>query len=104
MEYINKIEIAGKIGTARTSDINGKTLVRFSVATNHSYKDVSGFTTIETTWHNVTYWLPEGGNHSNFVTGAFVHITGRLRNQKYTTPDGTDHYTCEIIAHTAEII
>lgn len=104
MEYINKIEIAGQIGSVRASEIGNKTLLRLSVATNYVYKGQDDMAIAETTWHNVSYWLPKGEDASLFTKGLPIHITGRLRNQRYTTPDGTDHYTCEIIANTVEII
>lgn len=104
MEYINRVELQGIVGSARTSEIGDKTLLRLSVATNNVYKGQDGYAVVECTWHNVTYWLPEGEDTSRFTKGAPVHITGRIRNQRYSGSDGTEHYTCEIIANTVEIL
>lgn len=103
MEHINRIEIAGQVGSARTSEIGGRTLIRLSVATNYIYKN-DGMAIVETTWHNISYWLPEGEDATGFTKGAHIHLTGRLRNQRYTSSDGTEHSTCEIVANTLELI
>lgn len=104
MEHINRIEIAGQVGSARTSEIGGRTLIRLSVATNYIYNGHDGMVIVETTWHNVSYWLPEGEDASTYTKGAHIRITGRLRNQRYTASDGTERSTCEIVANTLELI
>lgn len=104
MEHINRIEIAGQVGSAKTSEIGGRTLLRLCVATNYIYKGRDGMAIVETTWHNVSYWLPAGEDATGFTKGAHIRITGRLRNQRYTSSDGTERSTCEIVANTLELI
>lgn len=66
---------------------------------------MSGCCVIETTWHNVYAW--EGKNiHEldKLEKGSQVEIAGRLKNQRYTTANGEDSYSTEILAHTIDLI
>ncbi len=53
MEFINRIELVGIVGTIRKQTYSGRMVANFSVVTEYSFKDKSGGTVIETTWHNV---------------------------------------------------
>lgn len=49
MEQLNRIEIRGYVGSIRTTNIGGKAMTRFSVATSCAYKSNDGSVMIETT-------------------------------------------------------
>lgn len=104
MENINKIELAGVIGSARISNVGNRYVGRFSVATNYSYKAQDGSHVIETTWHNVSYWAKPGHDLSEFTKGTKVHIVGRLKQNRYTASDGAERCSYEVLAHTLEQI
>ena len=42
MEYINKIELRGIVGTATLNRVGDSQVCRFSIATDYSYKDRDG--------------------------------------------------------------
>lgn len=101
MKHINRIELQGNVGSAKVNDFQGKKVIRFTVATNHAYKSSGGCPTIETTWHNVTYW---GDNLQEITKGCKVHIVGRLRIQRFTGSDGIDRTCNEVVAHEIKVI
>lgn len=91
MEQLNKIEIRGIIGSIRVQNVGNTKVSNISVATNYGYTSRDGSAVIETTWHYITAW--EGKDIQNLdqlKKGSFVHVIGRLRNRKYTTPDGIE--------------
>lgn len=105
MEQINKIELRGTVGFVRSQTINGRTVVRISVATNYVYKDRAGEPVIETTWHNVSAWEGKGTQDIlRIEKGSKVQVTGRLRGQRYTDSEGVDRYSYEVVAYTLNII
>jgi len=99
MEQLNKVELRGIVGAARTSELGGKKLVRMSVATNLAYRDKDGCAVIETTWHNVVAFEGDGVCHVDSIAkGDKICVSGRIRNQRYTTQDGNEVTTSEIYA------
>jgi len=103
MEYINKIEIQGSVGVVRLQNVGPKKVVRLSVATDFFYKNSNSDPVIETTWHQVNAW--EGKTIQGLdqiVKGDKVHVTGRLRTQKYTDSEGMERISYEIQAATLE--
>lgn len=104
MEYINKVELRGIVGTVRKSDIGEHTLTKMSVCTNHVYLNSSGSTVVESTWHYVTAWNLNKEVIEHLDAGSKVHIKGRLTNNRYTTSDGEERTTISIIAHLVEVL
>ena len=105
-QNINKVELQGRIGSVKVSNISGKDLARLSVATNYIYRSKDGDMVIETTWHNVTAW--ENGKTitglQNLQKGDFVHVTGRLRTVRYTDSENIERVTSEIAAASLEVV
>lgn len=99
---INRVELRGRIGQEpKIANVNGTRVIRFSLATSEIYKERGGDIKEETTWHNVTGW--EGKNLNDFSViqkGAMVTVLGKVRNVKYTTPDGDEHRFMEIVANS----
>ena len=61
----NKVQLIGNLGND-PEIINlesGKTLAKFTIATNESYKNASGEKITDTQWHNVVAW---GKNSSDY--------------------------------------
>ena len=48
-QNINRVELQGIVGTSIVTSIGDKKAVRFSLATNYTYKDKEGYPVIETT-------------------------------------------------------
>ncbi len=105
MEQLNKVQLRGIVGSIRIQNVGNSKFARLTVATNLAYRGQDGCCIIETTWHNVMAW--EGKDIHDLdklEKGSNVEIVGRLKNQRYTSADGTDHSCVEIIASSLEIL
>jgi len=95
----NKVQLIGNLGNApdvKTTE-TGKKLVRFSLATNETYRNASGEKIKETQWHNLIAW----GNLADIAEkylnkGSEVAIEGKLINRNYTDKEGNKKYITEI--------
>lgn len=105
MEYINRIEVQGRIGTLRVNEVNGSKVANFSIATEHLYKTRDSGAVNETTWHNIVAWsgrdIPDP---ERFSKGMPVNVVGRLRTSKYMSADGTEKQFYEIMASKVRIV
>lgn len=95
----NKVSLIGRLGAQPelVTFESGKTLARFSIATNENYKDKSGNWKEQTQWHNITAW----GKTATLVgkvlkKGQEVIVEGRLVNKSYETKTGEKRYSTEI--------
>ena len=100
MEHINRIELQGRVGNIRTNIVGDTKVANFSLATDNLYKTRDGSAISETTWHNIVAWsnrnMPELDKIS---VGTPLHLTGRLRVNRYTSADGTEKLFYEVLAY-----
>ena len=91
----NKVSLIGRLGAEPevvTFD-SGRTLARFAIATNESYKNKDGQRQESTQWHNINAW----GKTADLVAkllhkGQEVVLEGKLVNNSYETKDGEKRY------------
>jgi single-strand DNA-binding protein len=105
MEFINKIELRGIVGTSTLNRVGDAQVCRFSIATEYSHKDRDGNPVVDTTWFNVTAW--EDKNIPDLrpvVRGAIVQVSGRVRTYKYTTAAGEEKSSWEVFARRITIL
>ena len=98
----NKVQLIGNLGT--NPDVlhldSGKTLAKFSVATNESYKDASGAKVQETQWHNLIAWGKTAEIVEKYlVKGSEIAIEGKLVNRSYNDKEGNKKYITEIVVN-----
>ena len=97
----NKVQLIGNLGKApevRTTE-TGKKLVRFSVATNDSYRTNDGEKKEETQWHNIIAWGSLADIAEKYLTkGSEIALEGKLMNRIYTDKEGNKKYITEIQA------
>jgi single-strand DNA-binding protein len=95
----NKVQLIGKLGNnpeVKTLG-DGKKMVRFSVATNETYRNAKGEKTVETQWHNLIAWGKVAEIAEKFLhKGTEVAIEGKLINKSYTDKDGNKKYSTEV--------
>lgn len=96
----NKVQLIGNLGND-PEIINlesGKTLAKFSIATNESYKNAKGEKITDTQWHNVVAWGTTAKIAESYLTkGKEVAIEGKLTSRSYETKEGEKRYTTEIV-------
>jgi single-strand DNA-binding protein len=99
---INKVTLLGNVGKDPEikSFQNGGKVANFSLATSESWKDkATGEKKSKTEWHNI---VVKNENLVGIVEkyvkkGSKVHVEGKLETRKWTTKEGTDRYTTEIV-------
>jgi single-strand DNA-binding protein len=98
----NKVQLIGNLGND-PEIINlesGKTLAKFSIATNESYTNNKGEKITDTQWHNVVAWGKTAQIIEKYVTkGKEVAIEGKLTNRSYETKEGEKRYITEIVCN-----
>ena len=98
----NKVQLIGNLGNApevRNTE-SGKKLVRFSIATNETYRNAKGEKVKETQWHNLIAWGKVAEIAEKYLTkGSEVAIEGKLMNNNYIDKDGNKKYNTEIQVH-----
>ena len=105
MEQLNSVTLRGIIGNARIQNIGDTKMARFSVATDHIFKNRSGEVVCETTWHSVTAFKSDRmPDFSALVRGAGVEVKGRLRNNRFTDSNGVERTVTEILASQVSVI
>jgi single-strand DNA-binding protein len=98
----NKVQLIGNLGND-PEIINlesGKTLAKFSVATNESYKNAQGEKVTDTQWHNVVAWGKTADIIEKYLTkGKEVAIEGKLTTRSWEDKEGNKRYTTEVVCN-----
>lgn len=104
MEQINRIELRGKVGNVYYNSNGESSKVRFGLVTNHAYKKKKGESVVETLWINVNAWEGKSMPDLRLIEkGQIVHVCGRLRGDKYTSAEGIEKESYEVIARSIRI-
>lgn len=93
---LNKVMLIGNIGNDPEfrSTPSGRSVLKFRVATNESWKDKSGQLQEHTEWHNVNIWGPRAEALQRILTkGTRVYIEGRIRTDTYEKEGVTRYMT-----------
>ena len=99
MDFINKIELQGRVGTVRTNTVNGSRVANFSLVTDFLYKTREGNPVSESTWFNIVAWEGKEILDMDKITkGATVHVTGRIRSTRFEGSDGNEKQLYEVMA------
>ena len=98
----NKVQLIGNVGDAPnvTNLEGGKKAVRFSLATNESYKNSEGEKVQNTDWHTIVAWGKTAEIIEKYVVkGKEIAIDGKLTSRSYDTKEGEKKYVTEVVAH-----
>lgn len=101
MASVNKIIVIGNVG--RDPELrytaNGKSMVNFSVATNHRFQRPDGEWDEQTEWFRVVAWGPVAERATERLEkGAQAYVEGRLQTRTWTDREGKERKEVEIIA------
>lgn len=107
MEYINRIELRGTVGSVRAmSSTDQRQGLHVSLATQYAYHGRGGEANIDTEWHSVNIW--EGKNIPPEVwhiqKGDKLHLIGRIKSQKYTGSDGVERSSYDVLPIKIQVV
>jgi len=98
----NKVQLIGNLGND-PEIINlesGKTLAKFAIATNESYKNAQGEKVTDTQWHNIVAWGKTAEIVEKYVArGKEVAIEGKLTTRSWEDKDGMKRYITEVVCN-----
>lgn len=97
MEYLNRIELRGRVGNVKLNTIAQTSMVKFSLATETVFKAQDGTPVIETTWFNCTAFQSDKINIEAIKTNALLHITGRVKMLRYMDQNGVERTLWEVV-------
>lgn len=96
----NRVQLIGNLGlTPEVKELEGgKKMVRLSIATNETYRNLKGELIKETQWHNVIAWGKTAKIAEDYLEkGSEVCISGKLTSRSYEDSDGNKKYISEIV-------
>ena len=108
MASLNKVQIIGNAG--RDPEIrylpSGQAVASISVATTSKRKDKQSGENIESTeWHRVTFFDKLAEIVGEYVKkGSPLYVEGRLKYGKFTTKEGHEQNTCDIVADSMQLL
>jgi single-strand DNA-binding protein len=91
----NKVSLIGRLGAQPevTTFETGRTLARFTLATNESYKDKNGEWHENTQWHTINAWGRIAERVKKALNkGQEVIVEGKLVHQSYENKNGEKRY------------
>ena len=98
----NKVQLIGNLGND-PEIINlesGKTLAKFTIATNENYKNAKGEKVTDTQWHNIIAWGKTAQIVEKYVNkGKEVAIEGKLTSRSYDDKEGNKRYITEVVCN-----
>lgn len=105
MKTINKVILIGNITKDPFVKVtaNGKKVVLFTVATNHSFKNAAWEILSESEYTGCVAWGVIAERAEQFLTkGKLVYIEGHLKTRSLDRDDGTKYFKTEVV--TSELI
>ena len=94
----NRVQLIGRLGAdPETKQVNGdRTLTKFTMATNETFRNAAGEKIEETQWHSVVAWGKSGEIAGTYLKkGSEVAIEGKLIHRVYEN-NGEKRYFTEI--------
>lgn len=103
-QYINRVELQGRVGTVRITPVHDTIVANFSVMTEHMYETSEGHKVVEATWMTIVAFKSKKVCLDSLTRGSSVHLTGRLRNNKYIDSSGCERVFTEVIVDSLEVV
>ena len=89
-----KLQVIGNLGKdAVLNNVNGKSVINFTVAHTERFKDAQGVQKDKTTWVDCAYWTDRTGIAPYLKKGTSVYVEGTPDVRTYTTADGRNGAT-----------
>lgn len=84
-----KLQVIGNLGKdALVNNVNGKSVINFTVAHTERFKDAQGNQKDRTTWVDCAYWTDRTAVAPYLKKGTQVFVEGQPDVRTYTTQDG----------------
>jgi single-strand DNA-binding protein len=100
-----KLQIIGNLGKdCIVKEVNGKTVINFSVAHTERYKDAQGNQKERTTWVECAYWTDRTAVAQYLTKGRTVYAEGNPEADAYTNKEGQASATLRMRVQTVQLL
>jgi single-strand DNA-binding protein len=105
LNYMIKLQIIGHLGKdVVVNNVNGKTVMNFTVAHTEKYKDAQGVMKDKTTWVECAYWSDRTAVAQYLTKGKLVYTEGTPDVRTYTTTDGRNGASLSLRVQTVQLL
>lgn len=92
-----KLQVIGNLGKdALVNNVNGKSVINFTVAHTEKFKDAQGNQKDRTIWVDCAYWTDRTAIAPYLKKGVQVYVEGNPDVRTYTTQDGRNGATLTV--------
>ncbi len=100
-----KLQIIGNLGKdCIVNEVNGKTVINFSVAHTEKYKTADGNLNERTTWVECAYWTDRTAVAQYLTKGKMVYAEGSPSADAYTNKEGKAAGTLRMRVQTIQLL
>lgn len=100
-----KLQIIGNLGKdCIVKEVNGKTVINFSVAHTERYKDGQGNQKERTTWVECAYWTDRTAVAQYLTKGRTVYAEGNPEADAYTNKEGQAAATLRMRVQNVQLL
>ena len=80
-----KMNLIGRLGQdAQVNNVNGKSVINFSVADSEKYKNQQGGDVEKVNWYSCSYWTDKLNLANYLKKGTLVYLEGKPESKIYT--------------------
>lgn len=104
---VNKVILVGNLGNDPDTKYTqgGMAVTRISLATTSVRNDKDGNKQERTEWHRVVLFGKLGEIAGEYLRkGSQCYVEGEIRYDKYTSTDGVEKYTTDIVANEMQML
>ena len=100
-----KLQVIGNLGKdALVNNVNGKSVINFTVAHTERFKDAQGNQKDRTTWVDCSYWTDRTAVAPYLKKGTQVYVDGQPDVRAYTTQDGRQGATLTLRVSSVQLL
>lgn len=100
-----KLQVIGNLGRdAVTNNVNGKTVINFTVAHTEKIRDAQGATKDKTIWVDCAYWTDRTAIAPYLKKGTMVFVEGGPDVRTYTTQDGRNGASLTLRVQSVQLL
>lgn len=100
-----KLQVIGNLGKdALVNNVNGKSVINFTVAHTERYRDAQGNQKDKTTWVDCAYWTDRTAVAPYLKKGTQVYVEGQPDVRTYTTGDGRNGATLTLRVVSVQLL
>jgi single-strand DNA-binding protein len=100
-----KLQVIGNLGKdCIVNNVNGKTVMNFTVAHSEKFRDSQGNQKDKTIWVDCAYWTDRTGVAPYLKKGTTVFVEGQPEVRTYTTQDGRNGASLTLRVNMVQLV